>query len=1047
MLTPIRATFFLSFAALAWALSSGPTALAGPVISEFMAANGSTLADDDGAFSDWIEIHNPDAAPVSMAGWYLTDTAKNKSKWQFPDTTIPGGGYLVVFASNKDRRDAQRPLHTNFALGADGEYLGLVQPDGTTVASEFAPTFPAQAADVSYGATDAQLPVVGFLRKPSPGAPNGIDVIALLDRASFSRPAGLFADQFMLELSGASAGQHIRYNLLPPSASGAAASEPTADSPEYTGPIAISSSVIVRAAVFSDDDRLRGPSNLAQFIKTDSSLASFASQLPILVLDNHGLGQLEKDGIDHPAWIHVFDTAGADASLGHAPDLVLPATMTVRGNFTALFPKKSYSLTLLNDAGAKNPLPFLGLDTSEDWALVSPWNTDRSFIRNAYVYALSNQIGRWAPRTRFVEVFVNDDNDGLDASDYHGIAVLTDRLKAGADRIPITPLSSSDNSGEALTGGYIVKLDAVPDETHVSFTTEHGIPMSEDTAVVIDTPNASKLTAPQQSYIRSYIQNMENALFADQASGYATRTYLDYLDVPSWVDHHLLEVFVGNVDGLYRSDYFYKDRGGKMISGPVWDFDSSIGSGDDRGLSWDTWQTEGDVDVWNYGWWGPLVHDPEVMQAWIDRWQALRGGQFSDANLRTVADTLVAEIGPDAAARDAARWVDNEPRFPGGIFGEVDDLVGWITHRAGWIDRQFVEAPRIASLGGTLRFTAPAEAQLVYTLDGSDPRSFGGAIAPGAFTTSDPLEVPATANVHVRSYRADRRDVFPGTPWSSAACGPDSSPLFPRARLVNISSRGIVSSGENTLVAGIVVADTHGKRFLSRAVGPTLAHYDTAATVADPQLSVLAEDGVELLRNNGWQSGPEGASLPDVFNSVGAFPLDAQSADSALVAPFAAGNYSLHMSSPTGRAGIGLVELYTLDDNGRTMNLSTRAFVGTGSNVLVSGFVVQGPAYQRILIRGIGPTLRRYDVAAPLDDPVLTLYADQTPIATNDRWGAAENASAVRAAMQAVGAFDLAADSEDAAVLITVPPGLYSAVVAGKNDTQGVGLLELYVVP
>jgi hypothetical protein len=1047
MPTLLRAIFLPLLTAVASALLATTTVSGAPGITEFMAANSRTLSDDDGDFSDWIEIHNPDSTPVSLAGWYLTDTAKNKTKWQFPEITIPAGGHLVVFASNKDRRDPSQPLHANFALSADGEYLGLIHPDGITASTEFAPAFPAQVSDISYGFTETHPAVAGYLRESTPGALNNTDAIDLFGQVSFSRPPGLFVGQFLLELSGADTGQHIRYTILAPSASGAEVSDPTADSAEYTGPITISSSVVVRAAVFSDDDRLRGPSRVAQFVKIDPGLASFASQLPLLVLDNHGLGQLEKDGIDHASWIYAFDTALGASSLAQGPGHALPATMTVRGNFTALFPKKSYSLTLFDDRGAKKPLPFLGLDTSEDWALVSPWYTDRSFIRNAYVYALSNQIGRWAPRTRFVEVFVNDDEDGLDASDYHGIAVLTDRLKVGPDRIAITPLTSADNTGDALTGGYVVKIDAVPDEDHYTFVTGHGVPAAGDTAVIVDTPNAAKLTAAQQDYIRGYIQAMENALFADQNSGYATRTYLDYIDVPSWIDHHLLEVFFGNVDGLYRSDYFYKDRSGKMVSGPVWDFDSSIGNGDDRGLHWDTWQTAGDVDVWSYGWWGPLTHDPEFMQGWIDRWQSLRREQFSDTNLRAVAESLAAQIGPDAAWRDAARWVDDESRFPGGIFGEVGYLVDWITRRAGWIDRQFVEPPRITSTGGTLQFTTLPGTQLVYTLDGSDPRSFGGAIAPGVFTTSGPLAVPETANVHVRSYRADMAGVFPGTPWSSAASGPASSPLYPRARLVNLSSRGIVSSGENTLVAGLVVADTHGKRFLSRAVGPTLAHYDAATTVADPQLSVLTASGIELFRNNGWETGPDGATLRQVFNSVGAFPLDADSADSAVVAPLGSGNYSLHMSSPTGRNGIGLVELYTLDDNGRTLNLSTRAFVGSGGDVLVSGFVVQGPAYQRILIRGIGPSLRGYGIADPLADPVLTLFSDQTPIASNDRWGAAGNAAGLRAAMQAVGAFDLAENSEDAALLITVPPGLYSAVVSGKDGRQGIGLLELYVVP
>ncbi|HUR57186.1 MAG TPA: lamin tail domain-containing protein, partial [Opitutaceae bacterium] len=100
-----------------------------------MAANKSVLADDDGAFSDWLEIHNPDATPVSLDGWYLTDSATAKRKWQFPDVTLAPGGYLVVFASNKNRRDPAKPLHTNFALSAEGEYLGLIRSDGTTVVS------------------------------------------------------------------------------------------------------------------------------------------------------------------------------------------------------------------------------------------------------------------------------------------------------------------------------------------------------------------------------------------------------------------------------------------------------------------------------------------------------------------------------------------------------------------------------------------------------------------------------------------------------------------------------------------------------------------------------------------------------------------------------------------------------------------------------------------------------------------------------------------------------------------------------------------------
>ena len=120
-------------------------------ISELMAAKQSTLADQDGEFSDWIEIQNPTPAPLSLGGWYLTDTVGALTKWRFPNTNVAAYGFLIVFASNKDRSAPGAELHTNFKLNEAGEYLALVRPDGVTVASEYAPQFPVQVPNVSYG--------------------------------------------------------------------------------------------------------------------------------------------------------------------------------------------------------------------------------------------------------------------------------------------------------------------------------------------------------------------------------------------------------------------------------------------------------------------------------------------------------------------------------------------------------------------------------------------------------------------------------------------------------------------------------------------------------------------------------------------------------------------------------------------------------------------------------------------------------------------------------------------------------------------------------
>lgn len=133
-------------------LSSPALVQANPVITEFMASNQATAADEDGDFSDWIEIHNPTSAPISLSQWCLTDSASNLAKWRFPNVTLAPGEFRIVWASGENRRLAGQPLHTNFSLSADGEYLALVRPDGVTVQQDFGPEYPAQLGDESFGA-------------------------------------------------------------------------------------------------------------------------------------------------------------------------------------------------------------------------------------------------------------------------------------------------------------------------------------------------------------------------------------------------------------------------------------------------------------------------------------------------------------------------------------------------------------------------------------------------------------------------------------------------------------------------------------------------------------------------------------------------------------------------------------------------------------------------------------------------------------------------------------------------------------------------------
>jgi hypothetical protein len=647
-------------------------------------------------------------------------------------------------------------------------------------------------------------------------------------------------------------------------------------------------------------------------------------------------------------------------------------------------------------------------------------------------------------------LYFNANGNDIDSADYAGIYVIADRIEVGKKRVDLANLNPSEVSGDDLTGGYILKIDAKdPDE--IGWVTNRGLPKvpNMDAAVVLVSPSATEIAPAQLAYIRAYVQRMEDALVASRDSGWARRTYLDYIDRATWVDHHLLNTLVANPDAFQRSAYFTKDRKGRLVAGPEWDFDRALGSHwDERSFQRNVWFGIGSADVWETSWWGILARDPEFMQEWIDRWYSLRRTELANGSLLALIDSLTSNLGA-AAARDVARWPDNASLAdPTRSYADqIAFLKAWLTQRAEWIDTQFLAPPAAVATGTTLTFTPPPGTELAYTLDGSDPRSLGGGVAPNAILSSSPVTVPLAANIHARSYKPSLLGVYPGSPWSAPAGGSSSSALSPPSRLVNISSRAIVGTGENALIAGVVVADTGAKRYLSRAIGPALGVFGVTDFVPDPQLSIY-RGATELFRNNGWETGPDASKLPSYSKSVGAFALPERSRDSALANELGADAYTIQITTPSATLGVGLAELYELDALGRTVNLSTRAQVRTGSGVLIGGFVVSGGAYKRMLIRAVGPTLGSFGVSGALRDPILTVYdSKQAVVATNDRWESAANVTAVRAAAKSVGAFDLIAAGEDAALLITLRPDAYTVEVKGKDSSEGVALLEIYEVP
>ncbi len=275
------------------------------------------------------------------------------------------------------------------------------------------------------------------------------------------------------------------------------------------------------------------------------------------------------------------------------------------------------------------------------------------------------------------------------------------------------------------------------------------------------------------------------------------------------------------------------------------------------------------------------------------------------------------------------------------------------------------------------------------------------------------------------------------TPLGSRAAEPET------ARLVNIATRAAVGGAAGVPIPGFVIAGNGTKSVVVRAVGPTLGVFGVNGVLTDPRLSVVS-GSTTVATNDNWLPADAAA-----MTAAGAFSLPPGSKDAALVASLGAGDYTAPVTATDGGSGVALVEIYdgALNSGASIVNASTRAFVGTAESVLIPGFVVSGTGTIRLLVRAVGPTLAGFGVTGTLADPTITLYRGATVLATNDNWSSATNAAEIAATAATVGAFPLPTGSNDAALVVVLPAGSYSAVVSGVGATTGTALVELYVAP
>ena len=213
----------------------------------------------------------------------------------------------------------------------------------------------------------------------------------------------------------------------------------------------------------------------------------------------------------------------------------------------------------------------------------------------------------------------------------------------------------------------------------------------------------------------------------------------------------------------------------------------------------------------------------------------------------------------------------------------------------------------------------------------------------------------------------------------------------------------------------------------------------------------LFQGSTVIMENDDWSLGGFGPQIADTAARLYAFPLPAGSADAALIARLDPGIYTAQVTTDNSAAGVALIEVYdttAASSGSKLISVSTRGSVGRGADALIVGLAISGNAAKRVLIRGVGAALGDFGVSGTLSDPILHLYnKDGVVIAANDNWSSGTDPAAIVAAASQVQAFPLIQGSKDAALLLYLAPGSYTAQVSGVGDTTGVALVEVYEVP
>ncbi|MDB6032290.1 MAG: spore coat protein CotH, partial [Verrucomicrobiales bacterium] len=589
----------------------------------------------------------------------------------------------------------------------------------------------------------------------------------------FSRESGTFVDPFVIEMS-APPGSVIHYTTT--------TNLPTFASPVYAGPIRITDSTVIRARAYAPG-RLPGPPHTGHYIQLNPNAVNFTSDLPIAILDNFGGGPVPAKGEQYVCLMVFEPKANGRSSITNAPDLVTAGRFHRRGSSTLYSPKSNWAFEAWDEFFNHKDVPLLGMPPDSDWVMYAPNEFDLALIHNPLAYQLSRDVGRQAPRTRFVEVLLKKDRGPTSpinlpnfsaSSDYYGIYVFIEKIKIGKDRVNIDKLHEDDAKAPAVTGGYLWKIDR-PDPG------ESGFVGAARTIRYVD-PHERAMQSPareaQRQYLKDYFADFGRAL---KGADYRDpeRGYRKYIDIDSWIDHHILNVVLFNVDALHLSAYFHKPRNGRLTMGPLWDMDRAMGSTDARDFNptkFGRISSNWSADFFKDAWWKRMFTDPDFWQAWIDRYQDLREGPLRKEHIMELAEGMFNQL-REAEPRERTRW-RNYPRSgvqstngytfdfgPREYDSELRFKRQWFSDRLTFIDTNLLSRPVFSQPGGDvpakflIKISAAPGSTIYYTLDGTDPRANGGPTNAVSATLSasareyiGPISIDANTRLVARAY-------------------------------------------------------------------------------------------------------------------------------------------------------------------------------------------------------------------------------------------------------------------------------------------------------